>query len=147
MSVISGLKNADNAYSSLSSSTRPSSSSSSGSNSGLAVSILSHPTRIAIDYRNGDVYVADTGNNRVVRAALNGTVLQVIGGLCRPMGLSLDTQLGGGPRGTLFIANAGSDQILRYDLTSGLMSNVYVAPIGEGSHSLSLRGRFLIFDH
>ena len=89
---------------------------------------LRGPTGTAVDL-NGDVFIADTGNNRVREITANGVITTVAGdgncdnnrrkgeedallaSLCSPTGLVLDH------RGDLFIADTGHDEIR--ELTSG----------------------------
>ena len=80
--------------------------------SGLNNLSLNDPTGIAVDQHETttqNVYVADTGNNRVVRinhVAGNWIQTTVASGLSRPQGVAVDTS------GNLFIADTGNNRIL-----------------------------------
>jgi sugar lactone lactonase YvrE len=71
------------------------------------------PNSLAVDGRNGDVYVADTWGHRIVNLTADGTFVRTLplppGGLYAPRAVSID------PNGEIFVANAGRSEILRYD--------------------------------
>ena len=61
------------------------------------------PTAMAVDEKNGNVYVADQGNNSIIVYNLDSfTKKRTITGLNRPFGLFIDTV-----RDILYVANAG----------------------------------------
>jgi sugar lactone lactonase YvrE len=72
---------------------------------------LSSPAGVAVD-GEGNVYIADTGNNRVVELPWTGseygpqTTLPVTG-LISPMGLAVDGA------GNLFVASSGNDKVVK----------------------------------
>ena len=84
---------------------------------------FNHPEGIAVDGK-GNVFIADTGNNRVRELLPDGTVIDVVGGgnllvasgeagtqlrLRGPTGLSFDSS------GNLYIADTGDNRIIRMD--------------------------------
>ncbi|HEY9899707.1 MAG TPA: carboxypeptidase regulatory-like domain-containing protein [Pantanalinema sp.] len=52
-----------------------------GTIGGRGANQFTGPTDIAVDNRNGDIYVVDSGNNRVVRLSSQGTYLSEFGGM------------------------------------------------------------------
>ncbi len=67
---------------------------------------LSGPKGVAVDAA-GDIFIADTGNGRVVEVAGNGSGVQTVGtGLSSPRGLAVDGA------GNLFIADSGLDEVV-----------------------------------
>jgi sugar lactone lactonase YvrE len=98
-----------------------------------ALSSLDHPEDVAVSAA-GDVYVADTFNNRVVEVTPAGKVLAVAGDgtagysgdggrgafaeLDQPAGLALDA------KGDLYIADSGSNVIRRVDARTGVITTV-----------------------
>ncbi len=70
---------------------------------------LSFPTALAFD-RTGQFYIADSGNNRVRRVDLTGTITSVgDGSLASPMGVAVS------PDGAIFVADTGNHRIRRID--------------------------------
>ncbi len=68
---------------------------------------LSHPQAITVDH-SGAVYVADTGNNRVLKLPAGATKHQtLLSGLNQPDGVAVDST------GILYVAEAGTNRILR----------------------------------
>lgn len=86
--------------------------------------VLNYPQRVLIDPA-GNVYVSDTGNNRVRKIAPNGVITTVAGGsvasfagdggpatqalLNQPIGLALDSA------GNLYIADSGNHRVRKVD--------------------------------
>jgi len=74
---------------------------------------LQNPAGVAVDV-NGNVYIADTGNNRIleVTASFNGLANQVVQlnvtGLSSPQGIVVDAS------GNLFVSNNGGKNIVEY---------------------------------
>lgn len=86
---------------------------------------LSNPQALAID-PEGQVYVADTGNHRIVKFDRLGNVLQSAGGFGwereqfdRPLDLTVKTGL------DLFVADYNNERIERYDLKLNYISSFY----------------------
>jgi sugar lactone lactonase YvrE len=76
---------------------------------------LSGPSGVAVD-GSGNLYIADTGNNRVVELPwLGGTygqqIVLPVAGLNSPMGLAIDGA------GNLYIASNGNDKVVRLPST------------------------------
>ena len=97
------------------------------------LSSLDHPQDVAVDSK-GDVYVADTYNNRVVEVTPQGKVTDVAGDgvagysgdgrlgefaeLNEPTGVALDSQ------GNLYIADSSNNVIRRVDAKTGIITTV-----------------------
>ena len=97
------------------------------------LSPLDHPQAVAVNAQ-GDVYIADTYNNRVVMVTPQGRVISVAGDggagysgdggraasaeLNEPTGLALDAQ------GNLYIADSANNVIRRVDAKSGIITTV-----------------------
>lgn len=88
---------------------------------------LSGPTGVAIDPVSGDVYVADTGNNRVQRFSSAGAFEAVIGAgeLTGPSHVAVD------PTGRVYVLDAGAARVVRYTDTG-----IFDVVIGEGQIQL-----------
>lgn len=67
---------------------------------------FSHPTGLATDDK-GNIYVSDTGNNRIVEIAPTGRIMTRITGLYEPTGLWWTD-------GTLYIAETGKNRIMTW---------------------------------
>jgi streptogramin lyase len=70
---------------------------------------LNDPFAVAVD-RRGDVWVADTDNNRIEELAPNGRPLSVLGNglLDRPQGVALD------PEGDVWVADRGNNRVVEF---------------------------------
>ena len=102
--------------------------------------VLSEPRGLAVD-QQGNVLIADTGDNRVRRLDANGIITTVAGTgqlgwsgdggpaiqaeLSAPEGLALD------PQGDLFIADSGNERIRK--ITNGIITTI----AGDGSSGFS----------
>ena len=98
-----------------------------------AFSSLDHPQNVAVN-ADGDVFIADTYNNRVVKVTPRGQVVAVAGDgvagysgdgrlaafaeLNSPTGLALDAQ------GNLYIADSANNVIRRVDARTGIITTV-----------------------
>jgi len=98
-----------------------------------ALSSLDHPQDVAVNAQ-GDVFIADTYNNRVVKVTPRGQVVDVAGDgvagysgdgrlgafaeLNEPAGLALDSQ------GNLYIADSANNVIRRVDAKTGIITTV-----------------------
>jgi DNA-binding beta-propeller fold protein YncE len=97
------------------------------------LSSLDHPQDVAVNAQ-GDVFIADTYNNRVVKVTPQGQVVDVAGDgtagysgdgglgafaeLNEPTGLALDSQ------GNLYIADSANNVIRRVDAKTGIITTV-----------------------
>jgi hypothetical protein len=97
------------------------------------LSSLDHPQAVAVNAQ-GDVFIADTYNNRVVKVTPQGQVVAVAGDgnggysgdggraasakLNEPTGLALDAQ------GNLYIADSANNVIRRVDAKTGIITTV-----------------------
>lgn len=66
---------------------------------------LEAPEGVAVD-RAGDVYVADTGNGRVVAFRTDGTTATIGSGFERPRGVAVDVD------GNVYVADTGNDRVV-----------------------------------
>lgn len=98
-----------------------------------ALSSLDHPQNVAVNAQ-GDVFIADTYNNRVVKVTPQGQVVAVVGDgvagysgdgrlaafaeLNEPTGVALDAQ------GNLYIADSANNVIRRVDAKTGIITTV-----------------------
>jgi hypothetical protein len=98
-----------------------------------ALSSLDHPQNVAVNAQ-GDVFIADTYNNRVVKVTPQGQVVTVAGDgvagysgdgrlgafaeLNEPTGLAVDAQ------GNLYIADSSNNVIRRVDAKTGIITTV-----------------------
>ncbi len=94
---------------------------------------LDDPAEVAI-HPNGDIYIADQGNNRIRKIDSNGTITTIAGnglplgfidnipaivaGLKNPSGIAFDTA------GNLYIAETGNNRIRRVDSGTGIITTV-----------------------
>ncbi|MBI5106617.1 MAG: hypothetical protein HZB46_16805, partial [Solirubrobacterales bacterium] len=65
------------------------------------------PEGVAIDGASGDVWVADTQNDRVQLLSADGTFRGAVGGFSRPRGIAV------GDGGVVYVADTGSDRVRR----------------------------------
>jgi sugar lactone lactonase YvrE len=87
---------------------------------------LNNPFAVAVDAR-GDVWVADTGNNRVEELAPDGSPLSVLGAglLDQPQGVALDAE------GDVWVSDTGNNRLLEFS-PDGKVINVIGGP-GTGA--------------
>jgi sugar lactone lactonase YvrE len=108
---------------------------------------LSGPEGVAVD-GNGDVYIADTGNNRVVELPWTGSgygqqTTVPFTGLSSPMGVALDGA------GNLYVASNGNDQVMRLAWTGngfGAQSKTGTGLYGPSGVTADAAGNIYITD-
>jgi trimeric autotransporter adhesin len=103
----------------------------SGDGGAPASALLAHPIAVAVD-RNGSVYIADYGNNRIRKVA-NNVITTVAGSdatalgdggaatkarLKSPKGVAVDAG------GNIYIADTGNHRVRRVDATTGIITTV-----------------------
>jgi uncharacterized protein (TIGR03437 family) len=71
-------------------------------------SFLRNPQGVAVDAA-GDIFIADTGKNRVLKVTPGGTQTTIAGQLSQPQGVFVDRA------GNLFITNTGNSALLKLD--------------------------------
>jgi hypothetical protein len=86
-----------------------------GSNAGAGPGQFRGATDLAVDNRNGDVYVVDSGNNRVQRFDRDGRFVAEFGSagrgngqFDRPFGIAIDKE------GYIFVADTGNKRIQKF---------------------------------
>ena len=91
---------------------------------------LSGPAGVAVD-SSGDVYIADTGNDRVLRETPSGggffTQSVVVTGLSGPTGLAVDDI------GNLYISDTGNHRVLKETVSGSSYTQSIVLNSGLGS--------------
>ena len=118
----------------------------SSSSSPLVVKEIKFPTRLTVNPISGLLYVADTGNNRILEMDVEGKVLRCFGSKAgkagpsvsgcrieeamfnRPMGLAIDAA-----ENILYVADYGNDVLRRVNLKDGTIIEVTVAPVDTDS--------------
>jgi uncharacterized protein (TIGR03437 family) len=88
---------------------------SSGDGGPATLAQLNGPRSVAVDFQN-NVYIADTGNNRVRRITPAGNMVAVASGLNDPEYVAT------GPDGSVYITDTGNNRVLK--VTAGLVSLV-----------------------
>ena len=82
----------------------------------IPASTLASPNGVAVD-ASGNVYIADTGNNRILKEALSGTTYTestvVSTGLSAPNSVAVDNS------GNVYIADTGNNRVLKETLSGG----------------------------
>ena len=84
---------------------------------------FNHPAGITID-NSGNIYIADTDNQSVRKAAPDGTVTTFVTGLSYPVGLVFDAQ------GNLYEVDANASQV-RKITPSGVVSILASGPSAD----------------
>ena len=105
----------------------------------ITTSHISYPTSIATD-GNGNVYLLDSGNNRVVMypatASGLGTQVTVASGFNAPTGMAMDMS------GNLYVADTGNNRIVRVNLGQPgalTFNSTYVNTTLSGTQSASVQ--------
>jgi sugar lactone lactonase YvrE len=88
---------------------------------------LNDPFGVAVD-AGGDVWVADTGDNRVEELSPNGHPLAVLGSgsLDQPQGIAL------GPNGNLWVTDTGDNRLVEFSPGGAVLASVGGAGPGNG---------------
>ncbi|MEB3299740.1 MAG: carboxypeptidase regulatory-like domain-containing protein [Candidatus Sericytochromatia bacterium] len=86
-----------------------------GYRGGRGAGYFENPTDLAVDPRNGDLYVVDTGNNRVQRFNRDGAFLSEFGGMGagagqfnQPSGIAVDRE------GYVYVADTNNNRIQKF---------------------------------
>jgi sugar lactone lactonase YvrE len=85
---------------------------------------LNQPAQAAIDGQ-GNIYVADTGNNQIVELTASGTQVSLLTGLKGPNGVAVTGN------GTLYVADTGNNRILSY--VQGVLSQLPITGLSAPS--------------
>jgi sugar lactone lactonase YvrE len=112
----------------------------------IAGSSLSGPAGVAVDAQ-GDLYIADTGNNRIVYVPYNGSWnvagASVLGSnLTAPLATTVD------PSGNVYVADSGSGQVYRLQapLSSGIQQLVAVGYSNPSALATDASGSLFVVD-
>ena len=112
----------------------------------IAGAVLSGPAGVSVDPR-GNLYIADTGNNRIVYVPYNGSWnvagASVIGSdLTTPLGTTVD------PLGNVYVADSGSGQVYRLQapLSSGIQQLVAVGYSNPSALAADASGSLFVVD-
>ncbi len=89
------------------------------SSSRQAVSGLRLPSAVAIDSHREIVWIADTGNDRILKTQ-NFSIIGIINGLLLPQALSIDPI-----DGSLWIADTENDRIVKTDVDGNRLFEIY----------------------
>jgi sugar lactone lactonase YvrE len=118
----------------------------------VVASGLSSPRGLATDLK-GRLYIADTGNNRIVEVTPNGTQFDLISGLDAPVAVATDVF------GNLYVADTGRGTVIRYTINkdgrptdpkliaNGLDSPSGVAVDNQGNVFVSDTGRNRVMEY
>ncbi|MBI6546476.1 MAG: carboxypeptidase regulatory-like domain-containing protein [Cyanobacteria bacterium NC_groundwater_1444_Ag_S-0.65um_54_12] len=86
-----------------------------GYRGGRGPGYFEHPTDLAVDNRNGDIYVVDAGNNRIQRFNRDGAFLSEFGGMGagngqfnNPVGIAVDRE------GFVFVSDSNNNRIQKF---------------------------------
>lgn len=106
-----------------------------GNNLGGGLDRLSNPHGFCLDENDQVIYIADTGNNRIIQWRLNERSARVVAGgngrgshtnqLNEPTDVALDRETN-----ALIIADHGNRRVLRWSLDNGTRGQVIISDIG-----------------
>ncbi len=106
---------------------------------GGAASLLCQPTGLAVD-GSGNLYIADTGNNRVVEVTPSGTDTVVTTNITGPSGLLQPSGVAVDANGNIYIADTGNSRVVEVP-TGGaadiLVGSGFTGPYGVAVASTS----------
>jgi DNA-binding beta-propeller fold protein YncE len=124
-----------------------------GDGGAATAATLNQPEGVALDASSGDLYIADTGNNRVRKAGADGVIRTVAGtgaacfngdeglaadaALTRPRGVAVDSG------GALLIVDGGNSRVRRVD-SQGVVTRVFGADPREVSADKALTGPWAV---
>jgi sugar lactone lactonase YvrE len=113
---------------------------------------FSHPTGLATDAK-GRLFVADTGNNRIVEILPTGQQFNFATGLAGPLAVAADAF------GQIFVADTGAGEVVRYEVGAngaddgskvvarGLDEPAGVAADAQGNFFVSDSGRDRVYEY
>jgi sugar lactone lactonase YvrE len=103
----------------------------------IAASGLDNPTAVATD-GNGNVYIVDAYNNRLVKVAANGGAQTTVGtGLANPLGVAVDGA------GNIFIADWGNKRVVKVS-PQGVQTTVDAGYIGAAGVAVDAVGNVFV---
>lgn len=94
------------------------------------------PSGVAVD-SSGNIYVADTGNNRIRKISTSGEVSTISTGLNGPKGVAVDAS------GNVYVADTGNNRVVKLTSTDNLIYNGFSGPTGVSVDAL---GRIFVAD-
>ena len=101
----------------------------------IPTTTLVTPYGVAVDV-SGNVYVADTGNNRVLKETLSGTTytesIVISTGLSSPKSVAVDGI------GNIYIADTGNDRVLKETVSGGVYTQSVVDSTLSGPQSIAV---------
>ena len=94
---------------------------------------LQQPKDLVVNSQNGHIYIADTGNNRIVHLDSDWNVLEIIDRFINDGNedrLTSPSSLAIGPEQHIYIADTGNERIVQLDQAGNLV-NIYTSPHEE----------------
>jgi uncharacterized protein (TIGR03437 family) len=92
--------------------------------------ILSHPYGVWVDPAGNNLYIADTGNNRI-RKVSNGVITTLLGDGTTAQ-VNAPNAVTGDSAGNIYIADTGNNRILKISTATGAVSTVTAIPSPNG---------------
>ena len=102
--------------------------------SGIGDAELENPRGVAVNRTTGDIYVADTANDRIVRYDADGRLLGTFGSTAvngLPLDSPWDVAVNG--NGWIYVADTGNDRIVRYTNAAGAGAGLTWGSAGSGN--------------
>ncbi|WP_336873837.1 NHL repeat-containing protein [Rhodococcus qingshengii] len=90
--------------------------------------------------KSGDVYIADTGNNRIVKIATGGSATVVRSGLNRPLAVAVDSD------DNIYVADFGSNRVLRISAADATIATVGTGIVGPRGVAVDNTGILYVSD-